>query len=91
MEILEIVVQPIIAIEQMLRHHPDLSHDGHKIGIALPAGDDMPVKMIFDTCPGTLAQIHSQIDSSGSQCADDDFDGSTQALVEIAVLFQRKF
>ena len=80
-DIVREVLQSIVAVEQMLRHHPGLADDGHEIGIALPARHDVPVQMVFDAGTGALAEIHSQIDSARLQHLAHDVHRAAQRLV----------
>ena len=55
-------LQPIVALEQMLRHDAGLGDDRHKIVVAFPARHDVPMEMILDPRAGALAEIHAEID-----------------------------
>jgi len=74
-------LQPVEALEQMLRHDPSLADHGHEIGITFPARHDMPVEMGLDASAGAFAEIHAQVDAAGIERLADDFDGLAQDFV----------
>ena len=47
----------------MLRNDPGFAHHGHEGRIAIPAGNEMKMKMIPDPGTGGLAKIEADIDT----------------------------
>jgi hypothetical protein len=59
MKILKMRRQAIVTVQQMLRHHPGLGNYRHEVRVAIPAGHDVPMKMILDSRAGALSQVHA--------------------------------
>ena len=49
----------------VFRNYPDICKNSQGIGIAEPSGDDMKVQVFFNTGPGDLSQIQSDIKAVG--------------------------
>lgn len=58
--------EPIVAFFERLRKYANVSHYSHEVGIAFPAGDDMPMYVAGDSGSGGSAEVHSNVETIGT-------------------------
>ena len=55
--------KPLIGLGQGLRKDTGFSHYGNKTGIAAPAGKNMHVEMVGNSCAGRAPQVETKIEA----------------------------
>ena len=61
----QVLGQLLVSRLQVFRNDPGLSQHRYKIGIALPARDDVQVQVPRHTCAGALADVKADIKTIG--------------------------
>ena len=55
--------EPRRGLRQLLGQHARLADDGHEVGVAVPARNDVEVQVIEDAGAGRLAEVDADVDA----------------------------
>lgn len=80
----------VILGSERVRNNPDIPEYRHKVRVALPAGNDMHVEMVFDPGTGGGPQIETYIVAGGAQFTVQNFLAEADSLHEVKKFIRRK-
>jgi hypothetical protein len=83
--------QLVIGALQVFRHHPEIGDNRHEIGVAVPSGDDMYMKMLVNACPRSLAEVDADVETLRRSGVLEDVATSTQGREQVEHLFGGEF
>jgi len=74
----------------MFRNHPDLGKDRNEIGVAVPAGHHVKMKMVLHPGPGHHSQVEAHVEAVGAHHPPQDGQGLPEPGHQIQHLLLRK-
>ena len=77
----------VVLLEEGLGHDVGFSDDGHEVGVAVPAGDDVLVEVFCETGTGGAADVIADIEAVGAHILFHDAEGGGGEVGDVGMFF----
>src|SRR3954469_18654337 len=83
--------QFVVELRHRLRDDADVGDDGHEVGVAVPAGDDVLVEVAGNACAGAAAQVDADVEALGAHPIFEELDDGGGLYAEVGELVGGEF
>ena len=89
--VVEVGFELVVLVEEGLGHDVGFCDDGHEVGVAFPAGDDVLVEVFGEAGAGGSAEVVAEVEAVGVHGGFHDAEGGGGELMDVGLFLGGEF